>query len=112
MWIKAFITKLQHVTSKSNPRRFWGVVLTFVESQNLPIIPGTIGNGSMSGGWHLELCSQGKTVFASPKPPFQWGLYRQPEQGVVNVLEPPDRFLDGPLLRQVLREQLLPSPSA
>ena len=80
------------------------VFLSYVESHNLRVVEGTIGNGFISDDWKLELLAK-DMIHAHDSPPFRWGLYRR--QGRGNVLEtPPTHILDGPLLRRLLREKL------
>lgn len=88
--------------------------LSYVESHNLPCVSGSIGSGDLwpamdelardvGQHWKLELiCWEPCT-----EPPYVWGLYPPDVSSPLDTK--PSHILDGPLLRGLLRDRLLPA---
>jgi len=89
------------------------VQFEYLESCNLPAAA-SIGTGSISAGYHNE--PEGWNLELLPKdfgsgyasPPFRWGLYCEDEHPLDS---PTAHILDGPLLKKLINERLLPLAS-
>jgi hypothetical protein len=90
------------ITSGANSFRIY---LNYVESNNLKLAMGTIGNGliwDFPERWDIELVPQ-DLVQAPLSSPFRWCLY---PEGDNYIDHKPSYVLDGPLLRKLLRQTL------
>ena|ERR1035437_5667355 len=101
---------------EANSKTFY-LHLSWTRSEHVRYARGTIGNGSMSPDWDLELLHGDPTTAplgwnpheAVPTPPYRWGMYPKGKYGQSLYLgQPPTEILTAQALRRELRAMLVP----
>ncbi len=114
------LSNILEITIELQGNRF-NIYVLWVHSSELSLTTATIGSGFISPArWDLELLHGNphanvmglqlgwNPAEACPGPPFCWGLY---PAGSDYIARRPAHILDGTLLRRLLRDALVSSPS-